>query len=130
MNPFRNFMLGRYGTDQLTLALLILGIIFTFIGDALDIIILTLLSYIIFGACAFRMLSRNTSVRQSENIKFLKFWNPIDAWLKVKFSEIKNIKNYKYFKCPNCKQSLRVPRGKGKIAITCKKCNTKFIKNS
>jgi len=130
MNGFRNFMMGRYGTDQLTLALLVLGMIFTFIGNALDLNFLTTITYVIFLACIYRTMSKNISARQKENYKFLKYWNPVMSWSKGKYNIIKSSKDYKYFKCPNCKQELRVPRGKGKISVTCKKCNTKFIAKS
>jgi hypothetical protein len=130
MNGFRNFMAGRYGTDQLTLALLIAGMILTFLGDAFVWYSLTLISYAVFFTCIFRTTSKNILARQKENIKFLQYWNPLKTWGKTKYSILKSSRNYKYFKCPNCKQELRVPRGKGKIAVTCKKCNTKFITKS
>lgn len=130
MNGFRNFMAGRYGSDQLTVALLVTGMVLTFIGDAFDLYFLTLITYLIFFGCIFRIMSKNILARQKENNKFLQYWNPIRAWLKTKYNTLKSSRNYKYFKCPNCKQELRVPRGKGKIAVTCKKCNTKFIQKS
>ena len=130
MNSFRNFMMGRYGTDQLTLALLISGMVLTFIGDALDFQFLTLITYAIFIACIYRTMSRNIAARQKENFKFLKYWNPAKAWSKSKLNIAKSHREYKYFKCPNCKQQLRAPRGKGKISVTCQKCNTKFTQKS
>lgn len=130
MNGFRNFMAGRYGTDQLTIALLVLGMVLTFIGDALDLYFLTMLTYLIFLACIYRTMSKNISARQKENHLFLQYWNPVKSWLNKKYNNIKSNKDYKYFKCPNCKQELRVPRGKGKIAVTCKKCQVKFIQKS
>lgn len=128
MNPFRNFMLGRYGTDQLTIAMLVLGMIFTFIGDALDLHFLTLLTYVIFALCVYRVLSKNASARRKENYEFLKVWNPASAFIMKKFNIIKNSKDYKYFKCPSCGQMLRAPKGKGNISVTCQKCKTKFNK--
>ena len=130
MNGFRSFMAGRYGTDQLTVALLIAGMVLTFIGDIFELYSLTFLTYAIFFACIFRTMSRNILARQKENNKFLKYWIPLKSWGKSKYNALKSSKDYKYFKCPNCKQELRVPRGKGKIAVTCKKCNTKFIQKS
>jgi ribosomal protein S27E len=130
MNGFRNFMVGRYGTDQLTVALLIVGMILTFIGNAFNLYLITMITYVIFFACIYRLMSKNILARQKENNKFLQYWNPSKTWLKAKYNVIKSSKDYKYFKCPNCKQELRVPRGKGKIAVTCKKCGTKFIQKS
>ena len=50
--------------------------------------------------------------------------------LQKKIREIKQLKEYHIYKCPNCKQKLRVPRGRGRIAIRCRKCGTEFIKKS
>lgn len=128
MNRFRNFMIGRYGTDQLSMGILISGMILTFIGDIISSSILTGLSYIAFIICVYRILSRNIEVRRQENYKFLKLWNPVKNSIQAKISQSKEMGTYKYFKCPNCKQLLRAPRGRGKIAVTCQKCNTKFNK--
>jgi len=130
MNRFKMFMMGRYGTDPLSMAILVLGMVLSFIANAISSSILTLITYILFGACIYRMLSKNISVRQQENLKFLKIWNPVNKSLQSRVTILKESKTYKYFKCPNCKQILRAPRGKGKIAITCQKCKTKFIKNT
>ena len=130
MNSFRNFMMGRYGTDQLTLALLISGMVLTFISNAFDLNFLISFTYVIFFICIYRTMSKNISARQKENYKFLKYWNPIMSWSKAKYNVLKSSREYKYFKCPNCKQVLRVPRGRGKISVTCQKCNTKFIQKS
>ena len=35
---------------------------------------------------------------------------------------------YRYFKCPECKQKMRAPKGRGKIKVTCKHCHTQFVK--
>lgn len=130
MNGFRNFMIGRYGTDQFTLALLIAGMVLTFIGNAFKLRFLTIFTYVIFFACIYRTMSRNITARQKENNTFLRYWNPLRSWFKTKYNIVKSSRNYKYFKCPKCKQELRVPRGRGKIVVTCQKCNTKFIQKS
>lgn len=130
MNWFRNFMMGRNGIDQLNMAILIFGMIITFIGDILTSSILMLTTYIIFGICIFRMLSTDISSRKKENYKFLEYWNPVHSWLKVKYQMIRGDKVYKYFKCPNCNKMLRAPKGKGKIIVTCQQCKTKFTKET
>ena len=119
MNGFRNFMNGRYGTDQLTLSLLILGMALTFLANAFDWYAVTMFTYVLFFACIYRALSRNTSARRAENINFLKLYNPAKAWLIGK-----------YFKCPHCKQEIRAPRGRSKISVTCQKCKNKFIQKT
>lgn len=130
MHGFRNFMVGRYGTDQLTIALLIAGMVLTFIGDAIDLSFLTMISYVSFIASIYRVMSKNILARQKENNKFLQYWNPSKKMLSAKYNTLISSRKYKYFKCPNCKQELRVPRGKGKIAVTCNKCSTKFTQKS
>jgi len=128
MNRFKMFMMGRYGTDQLSMAILILGMILSFIANAVSSSILTLITYVLFALCIYRMLSKNIAVRRKENYKFLQVWEPIYAKLQSQYKMIKERKTYKYFKCPNCKKVLRAPRGKGKIVVTCQECKTKFIK--
>lgn len=123
-------MSGRYGTDQLTMGLLIAGMVLTFIGDSISSSILILLTYVIFGACLFRIMSRNIAARQKENKLFLKYWSPVKTSLKQQYNKLTRMRTYKYLKCPNCKQKMRVPKGRGKIAVTCQKCNTKFISHS
>lgn len=128
MNNFRNFMIGRYGTDQLSVALLVLTMILTFLSSIFHISILKLIAYVPLVLCIYRVFSKNIFKRRSENTKFLSYWNPIEKYISTKYTIFKNRKVYKYFKCPNCKQMLRAPKGKGKIAITCQKCHHKFIK--
>ncbi len=130
MNGFRNFMTGRYGVDQLNTALLVAGMAFTFTGNAFNLYLFTVTAYVVFFACIYRTMSKNILARQKENNKFLRYWNPSRAWLTAKYNIIRSSRDYKYFKCPNCRQELRVPRGKGKISVTCSKCGTKFIQKS
>ena len=39
-----------------------------------------------------------------------------------------NRRLYHYYRCPQCRQKLRVPRGRGRIQISCPRCGTQFIK--
>ena len=118
----RRFMQGRYGTDKLNTAILIAGVICSvltmLIRWPLPCLILTLLSYALMGWAIFRMLSRNTYKRYQENRKYLRFVDRLKD------------KEHKYFDCPRCRQPVRVPRGKGKISITCPKCREKFIRKT
>lgn len=130
MNWFRRFMTGRYGADQLSIALLfvslLLSVVFFFIpGTALSYIV-----YIPLIVFLFRLLSKNIQKRREENIKFLKIWRPVESWFKTKQYRLKDSKSHRYYKCPNCKQTVRVPRKKGKILITCPKCKLEFIKKT
>jgi hypothetical protein len=121
-NGLRNFMRGRYGNDRLNTCLLIMGmitsIISMFTGNGIVSFTLTVIAYILMGTVLFRMLSRNTYKRYQENRKFLRFWERLKD------------KEHKHFDCPRCRQPVRVPRKKGKIAITCPKCKEKFIRKT
>lgn len=130
MNWFRNFMIGRYGLDKLNIALLVLSIILTFISSIADSNILLYISYVPLIWCMFRMFSRNTTARAKESYKFLEYYNPTVKWIKNQYLVVIGTKTHKYFKCPNCNQMVKVPKGKGKISITCPKCYTKFTKKS
>ena len=121
-NKLRQFMAGRYGTDKLNTCILVLGVIVSIVAAILRNPWLTLvfatLSYVLMFWAIFRTFSRNTYKRYQENRKFL-----------MLLDRIKDRK-HRYYSCPRCRQPVRVPRGKGKIAITCPKCKEKFIKKT
>jgi len=130
MNWLKRFMIGRYGMDHLTMFLLFLSIILSFIASLSGIFWLTLIGYIIFGIGIYRMLSRNTAKRSMENYRFFMFINPIyTRFLKIR-GQFQDRKTHRFYKCPNCKAKLRLPKGKGKITITCPQCNTTFKKKT
>lgn len=118
----RNFMTGRYGTDKLNMVILCAGLIASLLSVWIQAAPLNLifwaLSYGLMIWAIFRTLSRNTYKRYQENRKFLQT-----------FDRLKDRQN-RYFDCPKCRQMVRVPRGKGKIAITCPRCKEKFIKKT
>lgn len=116
------FMSGRYGTDKLNMVLLSVGLGFSLIGlfvqQPVVKICLTLVSYGLMALAIYRALSRSTYKRYQENRRFLQF-----------FEKLKD-RQHRYFNCPRCRQQVRVPRGKGKISITCPKCKEKFVKKT
>lgn len=137
LERFRRFMMGRYGPDQMTNGLIILGIIISVIGQLCWLPICIWISYILFIYTFFRMFSRNIEARQKENWAFLRVWQPmrewfikVGKWFSAHYEMIKQRKQYKYFKCPNCGLQLRAPRGRGKIQVTCQKCHKEFIKKT
>ena len=115
---FRNFMAGRYGPDKLNTYLLWCAVIVMVINLFVNSLLLTVLYYALIFLTIFRMLSRQTYRRYEENRKFLAVLNRIKD------------RKHRYFNCPKCRQLVRVPRGKGKISITCPKCREKFIKKT
>ena len=119
---FLRFMQGRYGTDKLNSLILIVGlaasVLQLFVSYPWLKLALAVISYGFLVWAVFRMLSRNIYKRYEENRKYLRFLN------KLKDRE------HRYYDCPKCRQSVRVPKGKGKISITCPKCKEKFIKKT
>nr|WP_317999835.1 hypothetical protein [uncultured Faecalibacillus sp.] len=118
------FMQGRYGIDTLNnhalffvIALFILNIFFN------NRIIMSL------GYLIYRMFSRQTYKRYQENEKYLKAIKPVQQFFnlqKKRFSD----RSHKYYRCPSCKQMVRLPKGKGKIIVTCPSCHQKFEKRT
>ena len=127
---FYQFMSGRNGVDDLArmhswmvLVLLLLGI-FTRLG------IFSLLALVLIVYMYFRVFSRNTSKRYEEKQKYLNFkYNRTVSWNRFK-KHLAQRKDYRFYKCPMCKQEVRVPKGHGKIEITCPKCREQFIRRS
>lgn len=118
----RRFMAGRYGTDKLNMAILVTALIVCLISGFVQVplvnLLLTAASYALMIWAICRTLSRKTYRRYQENRKFLQF-----------FDRIKD-RDHRYYNCPRCRQSVRVPRGKGKIAITCPRCKEKFVRKT
>ena len=118
----RRFLAGRYGTDRLNIVILTAGMVVALIGTIIRVpvvnLILTAVSYGLMIWALSRSFSRNTYKRFQENRKFLLF-----------FDRLKD-REHRYFDCPKCRQMVRVPRGKGKIAISCPRCREKFIRKT
>ncbi len=129
-NWFRNFMMGRYGPDQLCFFTLALSFIFNLIAGIFGLWPLSILAYLLLIITLFRFLSRNVLKRRAENDKFIKYWWPFKTRVSSFFRRLKDSRKYKFFRCPSCKNRLRVPRGKGKIQVTCPKCGERFKKKS
>lgn len=130
MNWLRKLMTGRYGVDQLSIALLIAYLPLSFAAQLSRVRLLDFLVLILLVVCYLRIFSRNIAKRREENRKFLIWWFPIRNWVNRNINRIKDRKTHRYFKCPNCEQKVRVPRGKGEIRITCPKCKTGFVKRT
>ncbi len=127
---FRRFMAGRYGNDGFNQFLSIVSMVF------LVLALLTkasLFYYVALGVLFysyFRMFSRNISKRTAENYKYYTLQNEVSAWQRKQKSKWAGRKQYRYFTCPQCRQQLRVPRGRGRIQINCPRCGNQFIKKS
>ena len=127
MGWLQRFMYGRRGGDQLSLALMAVGILLTLVSSIVSwfairttayvvYVILQVISTAVFVLAVWRMFSRNIPARERENQKFLGVWRRFTGWFK------RDRKNFVYLKCADCKASLRVPKGKGTMIVTCPKC--------
>lgn len=126
------FMQGRYGAyggDALT-RFLSGAVIVTWLLSIFRVPFCYMISLLLLFYMIFRLVSRNHYKRQQENNFYVKqedkvknFWNKLTG-------DIRQKKTHHIYKCPNCRQKIRVPRGKGRIEIRCPKCNTRFIKKS
>ncbi len=125
-NAFARFMYGRNGGDQLGIFMfcvaITLDIVSIFVKNDVIYGIISVVTAVLMFLVLLRMLSRNLHKRRAENAKFLqKVWWP----LKGKIQRAKD-KDHRYFTCPDCRTVCRVPRGKGKIVITCPKCRNQI----
>lgn len=135
-----NFLYGAYGFDLLSIFLLILSFLFSFMRQTK--IIAMILNIIVL----YRAFSKNTYKRSLELTKFTNIANKILGKFGRKlpdnfpratldgiprlFNELKYSLNqkikFKIIVCPRCGQKLRLPRGKKKIVVTCRKCSYEF----
>lgn len=127
---FARFMAGRYGVDQLNKAMAIAslvcflpGIFFRRSSFATS---LWLIGLILLVLMYIRMMSKNHYKRIDENNKYMRFVYDFNGFFRVQRERWVQRKDYKFFKCPSCHTTLRVPRGKGKINIVCRKCGYSF----
>ncbi len=125
-NGFRGFMSGRYGTDQLGLTLLICGVVLSLLSGLVGLKILYYLGLAMYIWELVRMFSRSVEKRRAENQKFLELRRKSTTSVRQFFVRLKNSRKYKYFRCPQCKSRLRLPRKVGEVTVTCSKCQNKF----
>ena len=136
----RRFMEGRYGADGLNRFLTVCGWVLLLSGFVLSGIdsraaviigsVLVALSWAFLILSLFRTLSRKTSQRAAENYKYFVYKNKVLGWFRQWKNRWQDRKTHRYFRCPQCRATVRVPKGKGKIRITCPKCKNTFIKKS
>ena len=125
----QQFMYGRNGYDQLGRFLIIVALVFMlvsmFVPQALYPLFLTV-QYAALLYCLFRVMSRNIAQRQIENAWYLRKERAVFSWFRLQRDRWRQRKDYKFFRCPSCHALLRVPRGRGKLLLTCRKCGNRF----
>lgn len=124
------FMNGRYGADQLSKFMLGVCLVCLVVNIFTGVRAVYLVALLILGICYYRMLSRDYARRSAENQKYLNLlWKGKGRLAKTR-NRIVQSKDFHIYKCPSCGQKIRIPRGKGKICITCPKCRHEFEKKS
>ena len=127
---FARFMVGRYGSDELNRFLSVLILVLIVVNLFVRTNLLFFLELALLIWIYFRMFSKNTGQRFKENQWYLNLrFQVTEGWKKWPV-RIKEMRQYKIFKCPNCGQKLRIPRGHGKISIHCRKCGHDFTGKS
>ena len=116
--------------DAFSKFLMIVWIILWGIDIFVNSVILSLLSLGLLFYMYYRMFSRNIQKRYQENVKYLNIKNQIVSKFRSEKSLMNQRKTHHIYKCPTCKQKIRIPKGKGRICITCPKCKTEFTKIS
>ena len=123
---FSRLMYGRYGADQFSRTIIITSLILLVVSNLTGLLLLYYLSLGGYIYAIFRMFSRNIDKRSAENQRYLEKstkWRTEYAQAKVRF---RNRKQYKYFKCPQCRTRMRLSRGAGEKQITCRNCQHTF----
>ncbi len=134
MGSFRNalirFFSGRRGMDQLNVFLLVFSIVLSLLSSIFRLGILSTLSMAAWVYALFRMLSKNIPAREKENRWFLSKYTPVASNMKQAKVRFRNRKIYLYYRCPNCRAWLKLPRNIGEKTVTCGKCQATFRKKA
>lgn len=136
-DKFLKFMYGRYGVDEYGKFMLVTAIVLSFLGMIINLFrigfifsfVCSILSTALMVYIVYRAFSRNINKRVLENHKFLGRTAKLRTWIRFCITRYNDRKIYRYVKCPNCKNYSRVPKGKGKIKITCRVCKKQFEKD-
>ncbi|NBJ93652.1 hypothetical protein D5281_13880 [bacterium 1xD42-62] len=126
---FYRFMQGRYGSDQLNRFLMILSLV------CFGISLFGIRPFYVIGIgliiyAYFRMLSKNIYKRREENSAYMRYEYKAKQRFAAFRRDMSQRRTHHIYKCPSCRQKIRIPRGKGKIEIRCPKCGQTFIKRS
>ena len=138
MNKLREmlakFMYGRYGTDRLNMFLLIVLIVCAglnlFVRNGYFSIVMSSWETLLIVLIYYRMFSRNIQKRYAENQKYLSLENKVKRFFGRTEYIQEQRKDFHIYTCPQCRQKIRIPKGKGKISVRCPKCGAEFVKKS
>lgn len=126
----QGFMAGRYGTDQLSKLILWISLACLAVSMFTRLNVFYILGLVLLIYAYYRMFSRNVAKRYAENQKYLNWRYGFAVRRNKRKVHWEQRKIYRFYKCPQCRQKVRVPKGKGKVAITCPKCRMEFVRKS
>ena len=127
------FMYGRRGPDEFSRFLIIAAIVLNVISWFMPKVLQSILYFLSLAAivyCLFRILSKDVYKRHQENIWYIKQRGSVLRWFRSLRDRWQQRKEYRFFRCPSCHALLRVPKGKGKLLLTCRKCGNRFEKKT
>lgn len=126
----RSFLWGRYGIDGLYYGLLVMFFVLwiarLFCRNIIAAIVLGILQTAVVVWMFYRSFSRNITARRRENEVFMGFFRRIKGFFVLTKNRIRDIKGFRYRKCPHCKAMLRLPRRKGQHSVVCPRCHERF----
>uniref|UniRef100_UPI004057BFA9 hypothetical protein n=1 Tax=Acetatifactor sp. TaxID=1872090 RepID=UPI004057BFA9 len=123
------FMVGRYGSDQFNRFIMIVALVLVVLS-MFGIPFLNTLGLLCLIYAYFRMFSKNIYKRRAENAAYMKYEYKVRQKFATFKRDMQQRKTHHIYRCPSCKQKIRIPRGRGKIEISCPKCRYTFIKRS
>lgn len=130
MNQIRRFMYGRYGIDRLNRMLVFAAFFISLIALFSRYRLINIGAYLLLAIVLVRSISKNIAKRSQENLVYCRFADSVKNKLRLIKLSLIGTKTHKYYKCSRCRQTIRIPRGKGKICITCPKCKAEFIRRT
>lgn len=123
-------MWGRRGFDGLGWVLLAGAVLSMALRRATGAGLFWTLAFVLLVIFFLRFFSRNTARRYEENRRFMSLWGPLARRGSSWADALREAKTHRRFRCPSCGQKVRVPRGKGKICITCPRCREEFVRRT
>jgi len=129
-SKMQSFMYGRYGYDELSQFLSKTALLCVIVGLFVYPGFFCSLAMILYLVTMFRMYSKNITKRQQERDAYLRRTQPLRDWQALQKRKFNDRKTHKFYRCSQCKTSLRVPKGKGKIKIRCPKCGAEIVKKT
>jgi len=124
------YMKGRYGYDELSKVLILVGLVLSIFGNFTGGMVLNVLALASVAYGGLRVLSKEKANRRKELQQYIKLKQSVVSKYRIYRNRWIQRKAFKITKCPSCKQKVRIPRGRKKIRVTCPSCQTKFIKKT